>query len=52
LLGTIVINHEPYLLVATSVSQIAKYIEYPVYLINDVEFVPYRSKLFQRTEEN
>jgi hypothetical protein len=30
---------------------VAKYIEYPIYLINDVEFIPYRAKLFQKGED-
>lgn len=36
LIGTIIVNNEPFLVVATSISQVAKYIEYPIYIINDV----------------
>lgn len=43
----LVVNQEPYLLVATDVEPVARYIEYPLYRISEVRFLPYRRQRYQ-----
>lgn len=50
-MGTIIINHEPFLLLATAARETARYIEYPIMCITEVKFVPYRKKKYQKPEE-
>jgi hypothetical protein len=50
LFGMIIVNQEPYLILVVSSEQVAKYIEYPIFNVIDVKFLPYRSKKYQKDE--
>jgi hypothetical protein len=49
-MGTIIVNQEPFLLLATSAREVGRYIEYPIMMISEVKFVPYRRKKYQKEE--
>lgn len=51
IIGSIVVNQEPYLLLATEITRVAKYVEFPIFVIQDVEFIPYRRKVNQKVQE-
>ena len=48
LMGTIIINQEPYLLLATNAEEIAVYIEHPIFRVTEIKFMPYRRKRYQK----
>lgn len=52
LMGTIIINHEPYLLLVVDAQEIAYYVEHPIYMIADILFLPYRQQRFQKELDN
>ena len=51
IIGSIVVNQEPYLLLATEITRVAKYVEFPIFVIQDVEFIAYRRKVNQKVQE-
>ncbi len=51
-MGTIIINQEPYLLLASDAEKVAIYIDYPVFNVTDVMFLAYRNKKYQKEEDN
>ena len=52
-MGTIIINHEPYLMVVSDAEEVARYINHEVYMVTDVTFVNYRKiQKYQKQEES